>query len=247
MDILAFLKNNKKLFQNKPERLDWPKIYELALTKFGSKLGKFTEFWLNRGVHPENYLTELSDYFLYNSNKLEFEIPNHITSIGNNAFYWCESFTSITIPNSVTNIESNAFGGCINLESVIIGNSITSIGEGAFYNCRSLASITIPDSVTRIGNFVFCYCENLTNINIPDSVTSIGDYAFYRCGSLTSMTIPGSVMYIGDYAFDDCGDKLVLEYGGTKEDWKKIYNSTSFQRTYFTVNCTDGKIVKKKR
>ena len=36
-----------------------------------------------------------------------------VTSIGNSAFYNCNSLTSVTIPNSVTSIGNSAFYGCI--------------------------------------------------------------------------------------------------------------------------------------
>ena len=45
-------------------------------------------------------------------------IPNNVKSIGENAFYACESLTSITIPNSVTSFGYNAFYWCLNLKSV---------------------------------------------------------------------------------------------------------------------------------
>ena len=84
-----------------------------------------------------------------------------VTSIGDSAFYYCSSLTSITIPNSVT-----------------------SIGDGAFWDCSSLTSITIPESVTSIGDSAFYYCFSLTSITIPNSVASIGEGAFRKCSSL---------------------------------------------------------------
>ena len=131
-------------------------------------------------------------------------IEDGVTSIGNSAFFYCTSLTSITIPNSVTSIEPYAFYNCNSLTSITIPNSVTSIGNFAFSDCSSLTSITIPDSVTSIGNYAFAYCEGLTSITIPDSVTSIGAYAFSYCSSLTSITIPDSVTSIGNGAFDNC-------------------------------------------
>ena len=115
----------------------------------------------------------------------------------------------ITIPEThdglpVTTINENAFYDCDSLTSVTIGNSVTSIGDYAFYNCTNLTSVTIPNSVTSIGDYAFFYCHSLTSVTIPNSVTSIGDYAFYDCNSLTSVTIPDSVTSIGGSTFEDC-------------------------------------------
>ena len=130
-------------------------------------------------------------------------IPDNITSIGDNAFYYCSPLISITIPNSVTNIGNNAFDCCFNLKAITIPEGVTSIGDHTFNDCRNLTSITIPDSVTSIGEWAFSK-SGLTSITIPDSVTSIGDVAFYECYDLTSITIPNSVTSIGDSAFSGC-------------------------------------------
>ena len=127
-----------------------------------------------------------------------------VKEIGNYAFYYCTSLTSVTIPDSVTSIGDGAFESCTSLTSVIIGNSVTSIGNYAFAYCRSLTSVTIPDSVTSIGDDAFYYCTSLTSVTIPDSVTSIGDGAFESCTSLTSVIIGNSVTYIGSSAFSRC-------------------------------------------
>ena len=130
-----------------------------------------------------------------------------VTSIGEQAFSYCDSLTSITIPDSVTSIGMQAFSSCDSLTSVTIGNGVKKIGEHAFSFCDSLTSITIPNSVTSIGNEAFRYCSSLTSITIPNSVTSIGSEAFYGCSSLTSATIGSGVTSIGNEAFDNC-DKL---------------------------------------
>ena len=131
-------------------------------------------------------------------------IPDSVTSIENYAFSECSSLTDIVIPNSVTSIGNSVFKRCSNLSNITLSNNITSIGSGAFTDCRSLPSITIPDSVTSIGGNAFSDCRSLTSITIPDKVTSIEYAAFDGCSSLTSITIPDSITSIGDFAFRYC-------------------------------------------
>ena len=144
-----------------------------------------------------------------------FTIPHSVTSIGNFAFYYCNSLTSVTIPDDVITIGNEAFGYCTSLQIVNynaincttmgdgyssvfflcnafttlnIGNNVKIIPANAFYDCRGLTSVTIPNSVTSIGNYAFLRCSGLTSVTIGNSVTSIGSDAFYGCSGLTFIT-----------------------------------------------------------
>ena len=161
---------------------------------------------------------------------------NTLTTIPDKVFIDCKTLVSIIIPNSVTSIGINAFyyKTVINVNTAnttyssqdgilynkakttlilypagktgntfTIPNSVTSIGDRAFSGCESLASVTIPNSVTSIGEYAF-YSSSLTSITIPNSVTIIGDSAFYWCKKLISVTIPNSVTSIGASAFSNC-------------------------------------------
>ena len=134
----------------------------------------------------------------------EYSIRKGVKVIGDSAFEWCDSLTSINIPNSVTTIGEGAFSNCNSLTSINIPNSVTTIGESAFWGCYSLTSINIPNNVTTIGNRAFGACFSLTSINIPNSVTTIGGGAFSNCNSLTSINIPNNVTTIGEGAFWQC-------------------------------------------
>ena len=136
-----------------------------------------------------------------------------VTSIGDRAFLYCNSLTSVSISSGVTSIGYYAFDGCKGLTSVNIGNSVTSIRDYAFYGCSSLTSINIPNSVTSIGEYAFEKCSGLTSVNIGNSVTSIGRCAFLGCSSLTSVTIPKSVTSIGYNAFQDCSSLTSVTIG----------------------------------
>ena len=89
-----------------------------------------------------------------------------------------EKIKSIIINDGVTSIGDNAFKYCNKLTSVTLPNSVTSIGDYAFEFCANLTSITIPEGVTSIGDYAFGLCVSLESINIPDSVTFIGENAF---------------------------------------------------------------------
>ena len=143
-------------------------------------------------------------------------VPEGYTAIGDGAFYWCRSLTSISIPNSVTSIGDGAFYGCNNLNpaNISMGQNFI-IENGILYDKDKTTilssfpkyisdSITIPNTVTSIGESAFRWCTSLTSITIPNSVTAIGEYAFYRCRSLTSISIPNSVTSIGESAFSGC-------------------------------------------
>ena len=153
-----------------------------------------------------------------------------MTSIGDYAFYYCYSLTSITIPDSVTSIGYYAFSGCSNLTSITVDN------ENPVYHSADNCLIE-TESKTLISG-----CLNSV-IPTDGSVTSIGDYAFYYCYKLTSITIPDSVTRIGFYAFEYCYGLTDVYYSGTIDQWKSIaigrYNENLFAST---IHCTDGDI-----
>ena len=120
-----------------------------------------------------------------------------VTSIGDDAFRYCSSLTSVTIGNSVTSIGDDAFYDCSGLTSVTIPNSVTSIGYSAFNSCSGLTSVTIGNSVTSIGDDAFRYCSSLTSVTIGNSVTSIGDDAFYGCTSLKKVIVKDIAAWCG--------------------------------------------------
>lgn len=158
-------------------------------------------------------------------------IKNGVTTIGDCAFYCCESLTSITIPDSVTSIGKNAFDGCSSLISVTIGDSVTSIGMCAFRNCSYLISVTISDSVTTISDYAFNCCNRLKTIYYCGTkeqwnVIHIGSYN----SSLTNAT---RYYHLYDYVCDAecniCGNIRTTEhtYDNTCD---KICNVCSFTR-----------------
>lgn len=183
--------------------------YENGSVAATVKAGDLTWTFYNNGLLKISGTGEMGgcDYdtwHTYRDRITSVIIEDGITSIHDQAFWYCTSLVSVSIPDSVTYIGEYAFAVCSSLVSVNIPDSVTYIGDGAFSDCRSLTSVNIPDSVTSINAALFYDCSSLTSVAIPDSVTSINNYSFYNCSSLTSVTIPDSVTYIGCFAFDGC-------------------------------------------
>ncbi len=115
------------------------------------------------------------------------QIPNSVTSLGDDCFFGCSSLTAITIPNSVKSLGDYCFWGCSSLTAITIPNSVKSLGRSCFAGCSILTAITIPNSVTSLGWGCFYGCSSLTAITIPNSVNSLEEWCFRDCSSLTAI------------------------------------------------------------
>ncbi|WP_238883880.1 leucine-rich repeat domain-containing protein [Clostridium sp. YIM B02551] len=152
-----------------------------------------------------NNVTSIGDDAFTFCQKLEsVTIPTGVVTIGENVFESSIGLNSVIIPDSVTSIGSSAFSYCHDLESVTLSNNITSINAYTFYECSKLKDIFIPNTVTNIGSYAFENCTSLTNITLPNNITSISDGMLNSCESLTSITIPASVTSISEQALDGC-------------------------------------------
>ena len=156
-----------------------------------------------------------------------YTVPNSVTSIGDWAFVYCSSLTSVSIGNNVTNIGARAFSNCASLTTVTIPAGVTSIGEFAFYYCTSLAAITV-DATNSIYSsvdgvllnksrttLIQCPAGKAGSYTVPNSVTSLGDYAFYYCSSLASVMIGNGVRSIGSFGFFSCTSLTNITIGNS--------------------------------
>ena len=133
-------------------------------------------------------------YLVDNDGHLDLsEYEGKITTIGDDAFSYNTSLTSIKIPNTVTSIGKRAFQGCTNLTSIEIPDTVTYIGDYCFSGCNRLQKIKLSKKIQTINQRLLQGCSSLTEIEIPEGVKSIGYAAFISCNKLTTITLPASL------------------------------------------------------
>ena len=117
---------------------------------------------------------------------------------------WKQNITSITLEEGVTTIGNYAFYGCDSLTWIKIPDSVTIIGEFAFSSCGLLSEATLGDGVNTIEYAAFAHCGSLTSVNIPNSVITIERFAFTDCTGLESVTMGKNVVAIKGEVFKNC-------------------------------------------
>ena len=156
-----------------------------------------------KGFYPANLarvtLTQscqtLGNYAFFECESLkEVNLPEGLTSIGVRAFYGCTSLWNIQLPNSLTTIRELAFANCDALTTISFGQGLTQIGINAFYNCDSLTEVALPASLKSLPASCFAGCISLAKINLG-GVTSVGAQAFRHCNAVTEVTASGNVTF----------------------------------------------------
>lgn len=106
-------------------------------------------------------------------------------------------------------------------------------------------SPTLPNSLPNIGGHAFAENQSLVVANIPSHITKLGASAFANCLNLQVVSIPRSVIEIGFNCFFNCASLERINYGGTKEEWRRIKRGSNWLTKAKTseVICLDGTII----
>lgn len=143
--------------------------------------------------------------FAYCKNLKTIKLPSTITSIGDEAFYNCQSLTNIEGLDkcNLKSIDSAAFSNCKALENLDFSKStFTNVPSKAFNGCSALAKITLPNTLTTIGGYAFYACYGIPQLDLSNTaLTTLENYALYQMRETTKFSLPDSISSIGTHAF----------------------------------------------
>jgi hypothetical protein len=112
-----------------------------------------------------------------------YTIPNTVTIIGKDAFYYCYNLTSVIIPNGVKTIKEDAFNGC-GISSITIPASVSNIEAGAFLN-SGLETVTFNSANVKISNN-YAFPTHYSSVSLKHLYESrrggAGTYTFEQIG-----------------------------------------------------------------
>jgi len=151
----------------------------------------------------------------------EAELPEGLTSIGNELFRNCIALEKFNIPTTVTRIGDYSFTYCGRYArdcAFTLPSGLIYLGNGAFLGCEGLSceDFTLPSDLRYLGSNAFSECSGLKadGLSIPTGISEIEYAAFRNCRGLTGdLYIHARVTRIDSSAFEGTGFDSVYFYG----------------------------------
>ena len=140
-------------------------------------------------------------------------VPPYVRSLGDMAFGFCQSITSVSLPEGLCRIGSFAFNCCAAVNNIDVPSTVSSIGICPFSYCPQLTNLTIASGnahyvmdglmlySTGYDTLVSCHKSGATVTLNPD-VKVIG--GFENNTWVRNIDIPAGVVELSDNCFNGC-------------------------------------------
>lgn len=161
-----------------------------------------------------------------------------IVSIGEGAFHFAHTVTSVSLPVGLRTIQDYAFAST-GLQSVSLPSTVLSIGHRAFYANVSLTEVILPDALESLGIEAFEECSSLTEIFLPRNVRSIGLRCFLECTALTAIHVDASntMFSSANGVLFNRGLNQLLVYPAAKTGEYRVPSSVNYIEEYAFAYC----------
>lgn len=147
-------------------------------------------------IPDEADFTEIPKNFCQRCKELvTVNLPNKITTIGDEAFRTCSKLNWTELPSHIKNIGKSAFAGTSLTGKLVITEDMT-ITDYSFNAC-DFTEVVIEKQLTEIPYGLFQENFHLKSVVLPETLTTIHKWAFERT-SIENITIPKSVTFMED-------------------------------------------------
>lgn len=172
-----------------------------------------------REVSIPDHVTYIGQSAFYGCNSLVdegLELPSALENIGISAFAYCSSITKLRIPDKIRELPSDLFKGCSSLEEVVIPEHIRMIPANCFKDCLALRSVNLHKNieVINVGAFRNCISLNIDLLELPEGLREVRESAFRYCDGIEKVKIPRSVIKLSSAVFEGCTSlkEVILEH-----------------------------------
>lgn len=148
----------------------------------------------------DSWSIQIGDVTIDNDEIIGVEMPDSVSSVGNNFLRNCENLTMALDTSHLTSIGQHFLAGCSSFNQPLDLSHITTLPNNFLYECHSFNSDIDISNVTSIGNaFLMCKAYNQP-ITFSSSLTSIGQMFMWGTHAFNqNITIPASVTSIGGH------------------------------------------------
>ena len=208
----------------------------------GSSLSAFT-------IHEDCYIVAAG--YSSNSKITSMVIPDNVMIMQKSFMTGFSKLVTITIGKSL-----RSFVGLNNLDSltdfvVSEQNNYLKVVNHTLFNFdmtrliaypannSEITTYTVPETVEVIGQYAFGCNKSIRTINVAGSVKTIEQSAFIYA-KFTTINLEVGLEFLGTRSLYINDSSLVVNYGGTKEQFDSIVKEQYWYGAYSQINCSDG-------
>lgn len=209
------------------------KIGALAFGISGTAHNKGTVSKLERVEGVENVEELSQSVFQFAEVLKSLNYTQKLTTIGQNAFYYCTKLETVGDVSNVSSLAQQAFYNCQKIHSLNFTSKLSGVLKDTFYFCTSLISVGDMRNITQV-NGAFNRCIKLRYLNFSNKLTSIIGYAFFYCTELIDLGDLSGVVTLGD------SSKIPFGYMFDLQQDLNLPKITTINKNLFRLNAFEG-------